>query len=126
MADLPWNPEKRMTRVGVILVACGTFAVFAVLGLRAGGSFAAGGGLAALNLLWLRHSVNSLMLSDPKGSKQRILTGFLLRLLLIPLCLYVMLRFLHIRIPAAVAGFAAFHCSIFIEGILEALEGTRR
>jgi hypothetical protein len=37
-----------------------------------------------------------------------------------------MIRFLFLSIPAAVAGFALFNCSIFVEGILEALKGSSK
>jgi hypothetical protein len=50
----------------------------------------------------------------------RVLAGFICRLLLIPLCLYAMMRFLFLDVIAAVAGFALFVCSVFVEGILEA------
>src|SRR5512140_369001 len=126
MSTLRENSEKRVFRIGILVIALGSVAIFPFFGLRAGGSFLAGGALSAVSLLWLRHSVGSLTLANAKHSKQRALAGFLLRLLLIPLCLYVMIRVLHISVPAAVAGFAAFHCSIFIEGILEAFEGSRK
>jgi hypothetical protein len=37
-----------------------------------------------------------------------------------------MIRFLFLGIIAAVAGFALFNCSIFVEGIREALKGNPR
>jgi hypothetical protein len=74
-----------------------------------------------LNLFWLRKAVNSIVFYDPKGSKRRILAGYFFRLLLIPLCLYAMIRFLFLGVLALVAGFAAYNFSILVEGILEAL-----
>ncbi len=114
--------EKRIFVLGGLIVAAGSAAVWFVFGGVTGISFLAGGVLAALNLAWLRQTIRALTLSDPKISKRRVLAGFFLRLLLIPLCLYAMIRFLFWSILAAVAGFALFHCSVFLEGILEALD----
>lgn len=71
-------------------------------------------------MIWLRSTIHAIFAGDPKRSKIQVLAGFFLRLLLIPLCLYVMIRFLFLDILAAVAGFAVFVCSVFVEGVLEA------
>ncbi len=113
--------ERRIFLLGAALVAGGSIAAWLLFNAVVGISFLAGGVLAALNMAWLRQTVRSITMNDQKISKRRVLTGFVLRLLLIPLCLYAMIRFLFWSIPAAVAGFAFFHCSIFVEGILEAL-----
>jgi hypothetical protein len=89
-------------------------------------SFLSGGVLGGLNLLWLRQTVHSIAFYDPKGSKRRILAGYFLRLLLIPLCLYAMIRFLFLGVLALVAGFAIYNFSILIEGILEALSSRSK
>jgi hypothetical protein len=112
--------ERRVFLIGAALVGCGTFVLTVVSGWRAGLSFAGGGLLGGGGLLWLRRTVGGVFFHDPKGSKSRVITGFLLRLLLIPFCLYVMIRFLFLSVTASVAGFAAFYCSVLIEGILEA------
>ena len=112
--------ERRLIRLGVGLTAAGSLVTWLFFGRKAGLSFLAGGVLAGGNLLWLRSSVSTLILRDPKRSRFQVLGGFILRLMLIPLCLYVMIRFLFLDILAAVAGFAVFVCSVFIEGILEA------
>ena len=112
--------ERRLFWLGFVLTAAGSLATWFFFSGNAGWSFMAGGALAGGNLLWLRSSVGSLLLRDPKRSKTQVLAGFILRLMLIPLCLYVMIRFLFLDIFAAVAGFAVFVCSVFIEGILEA------
>ena len=70
--------------------------------------------------------MNAAILNDQKSSKRRILAGYFLRLLLIPLCLYAMIRFLFLGVLAAVAGFAVFNCSIFVEGVLEAFKSSSK
>ncbi len=114
------NIEGRIFRIGAWLTAGGSLLAGLLFGMKAGVSFLAGGALAGINLAMLRAAVNAAIFYDPKRSKRRILAGYFLRLLLIPLCLYAMIRFLFLGILAAVAGFALFNCSIFIEGILEA------
>ncbi len=125
MTNRPRNPEQRIPRIGGVLLAAGSLPAFWFFGATAGWSFVAGGTLAAFNLLWLRRSLAGLVMDDASSSKRRVLAGFFLRLLLLPLCLYVMIRFLFLSVPAAVAGFAAFHCSVFIEGVLEAFESRK-
>ena len=93
---------------------------WAGFGGRIGLSFLAGGALAGGHIIWLRSTIGAVFARDPERSKIKILAGFFLRLLLIPLCLYVMIRFLFLDIIAAVAGFAVFVCSVFAEGVLEA------
>jgi hypothetical protein len=112
--------ERRIFRLGVGLTAAGSLAAWFFFGRSAGLSFLAGAVLAGGNLLWLRSSVGTLLLHAPKRSKFQVLGGFILRLMLIPLCLYVMIRFLFLDILAAVAGLAVLVCSVFVEGILEA------
>jgi hypothetical protein len=118
--------ERRIFWIGAWLVAGGSLLTWLLFGLKSGASFLAGGALAAANLAMLRAAVNAAFFYDPKRSKRRILAGYFLRLLLIPLCLYAMIRFLSLSIIAAVAGFALFNCSIFVEGILEALRGSSK
>ena len=112
--------EQRLFRLSLALAAGGSLLVWACFGGRAGLSFLAGAGLAGSNLLWLRSTIGAIFSGDLKRSKSRMLGGFLLRLMLIPLGLYVMIRFLFLDIAAAVAGFAVFICSVFVEGVLEA------
>lgn len=114
--------ERRLLKVAASLVAAGGILTALLFGMRQAASFLCGGALAGVSILWLRSALNAIVLQDPKASKRRVLAGFVLRLLLIPLGLYVMIRFLFLGVAAAVAGFAACHCSIFVEGILEALE----
>jgi hypothetical protein len=113
--------ERRIFALGAALEVAGMAVVWLIWGFVTAISFIAGGVLAALNMAWLRHTVRSVGFNDPNVSKRHILAGFILRLLLIPLCLYAMIRFLFWSISAAVAGFALFHCSLLLEGILEAL-----
>jgi len=115
------SAEKRIFRIGTALVAAGAVITAVLIGWVQGLSLAAGGLLAALNLAWLRGTVNAIMLRDPKRSQRRVLGEFFFRLLLIPLCLYAMIRFLFLSAPALMAGFALFLFSVLIEGILEAL-----
>ena len=114
--------ERRIFWLGSCLLAAGCAVTWIYFGMLTAISFLFGGMLAALNMAWLRHTVSFLTLHDAKVSKRRVLAGYLLRLLLIPLCLYAMIRFLFWSLTAAVAGFALFHCSILFEAILEALD----
>ena len=112
--------ERRLAWIGVGLVLIGSVVTALRFGILTGVSFFAGGALAAGNLSWLRQTVTGFVFSDPQRSKRRLLAGYIVRLVLIPLTLYAMIRFLSLSIPAAVAGFAVFNCSVFVEGVLEA------
>jgi hypothetical protein len=112
--------EARLLWISFYLIVGGSLICWAVWGQGIALAFGAGGALAGINLIWLRNAVSGVFFSDPKTSKRRILAGFILRLVLIPLCLYAMIRFLFFSPLAVVAGFAACNCSILIEGILEA------
>ena len=112
--------ERRLAWIGIGLVLSGGVVTALRFGLLAGMSFLAGGALAAVNLSWLRQTVSGFVFSDHKTSRRRLLAGYFVRLVLIPLTLYAMIRFLSLSIPAAVAGFAVFNCSVFVEGVLEA------
>ena len=118
--------QRRLFRLGIWLVLLATLPTWFFFGLRVGISFVAGGALAALNFAWFDRVAGILVTIDPKASKRRMLTGFFLRLLLLPLGLYVMIRFLFLSVPAAVAGLTVFYCSVFVEGILEAFETTSK
>jgi hypothetical protein len=118
--------ERRLFWLTVGLSAAGSLLVWSIFGRRPFVSFLAGAALAGGDLLWLRATIRAIFWGDLKRSKLKILTGFFLRLLLIPLCLYAMIRFLFLDIIAAVAGFAVFICSVFIEGVLEAFAGNRK
>ena len=113
-------PEKRIFAAGAVLGFCGAAAASLWLGPAAGASFLLGAALSAINLAWLRAGIGRLMLADRSTSQRRVLMAFIARLLLIPLVLCAMLRFLFFSLPAAVAGFAVFHCGVLFEGILEA------
>ena len=112
--------EIRLFRISAWLIACGTILTWILIDARHAISFLAGGVLGCVNMAWLRQAVNSAFSRNPAESTLRITMGFFLRLLLIPLCLYAMIRFLFLSVLAAVAGFAVFICSVFVEGILEA------
>lgn len=112
--------ERRLAWIGVGLVLIGSVVTALRFGILTGVSFLAGGALAAGNLSWLRQTVTGFVFSDPKRSRRRLLAGYIVRLVLIPLTLYAMIRFLSLSIPAAVAGFAVYNCSVFVEGVLEA------
>jgi hypothetical protein len=118
--------ERRIFMLGAGLIAAGGATAWFFFGAKPAISLLAGGVLAALNMAWLRQTVQAITLNDAKTSKYRVLAGFFLRLLLIPLCLYAMIRFLFWTMSAAVAGFALFHCGLFLEGILEALNRSNR
>ena len=112
--------ERRLFRLGLVLAVGGCLAAWFLYGRRASLSYAAGAALAGINLLWLRATMGSIFHETVKRSKIKVLGGFFLRLLLIPLCLYAMIRFLFLDVIAAVAGFVVFVGSTLIEGILEA------
>jgi len=111
--------ESRIFWIGSGLTLGGSILVGLTFSFKTGISFLAGGALGGLNLLWLRQTIGSALSRNAEASKARLLAGFFFRLLLIPVSLYVMLRFLFLSVPAAVAGFALFNCSIFFEGVLE-------
>jgi len=112
--------ERRLFWLSLALSAVGSLVAWICFGGREAISFVGGAGLAGGELLWLRSTIYTIFSGDLKGSKLKVLAGFFLRLLLIPLCLYAMIRFLFLDIIAAVAGFAVFVCSVFVEGVLEA------
>ena len=118
--------ERRLLWLSLGLSVSGSLVTWLCFGGREGLSFLAGGAVAAVDLGWLRSTINSMFARDPNRSKSKVLAGFFLRLLLIPLCLYVMIRFLFLSILAAVAGFAVFNCSIFVEGVLEAFKSRSK
>jgi len=117
--------EYRIFRIGAVMVIAGSILAWLIFGARTGVSFCAGGLLAAISMAWLRHTVNAIVFTERQRSASRVVGGFILRLLLIPLSLYVMIRFLFVGIIAAVAGFAVFNCSIFVEGLREAFKSSR-
>lgn len=118
--------EGRIFWLGVGMVGVGSLLVGSLFGLLHAESFLLGGALAAVNFSWFRWSVREVFNQDAKRSKRRILGGFFGRLLLIPLGLYVMMRLLSLSVPAAVAGLTVFHCGVFVEGILEAVESSSK
>lgn len=116
--------ETRLIHIGTWLAAAGGVLTWFFFDLCHALSFLGGSFLAGISILWLRGVLNAALLQERKAPKWRVLTGFLLRLMLIPLCLYAMIRFLFLSVPAAVAGFAVVHGSILVEGILEILGGS--
>jgi len=117
--------ESRSFRMGGILVCGGTILAALIFGFPYGVCFLAGGLLAALNMSMLSRSINS-ALSRAANPKFRTVGAYILRLLLIPLCLYVIMRLFFLGIIAAIAGFAVFGCGIFLEGVLEVFRGKSR
>ncbi len=117
--------ERRLLLIGGCLISIGSVVTGLIYGFQYGLSFLAGGVLSAVNLAWLRHTIHS-ALRRPERNKFRAVSGFILRLLLIPLCLYAIIRLLFMGIIAAIAGFAVFSSCILIEGVLEAFrKGSR-
>ncbi len=117
--------ETRSFRTGAILVAAGTVATGLIFGLAHAVCFFAGGLLSALNMQMLRHSINS-ALRRSSNPQMRTVSSYLLRLLLIPLCLYAIMRVFFSGVIAAIAGFAVFGCGIFLEGVVEAVKNNSR
>ena len=112
--------EHRLFRIGVLLNATVSAGAWVWFGAEAALSCVVGGALAAISLHWLGRTISAVVTPHPTGSKRTVLLGYLLRLVLIPLCLYAMLRLHFLAILAVVAGFAAFIFALLIEGILEA------
>jgi hypothetical protein len=114
--------ESRSFRMGGILVCAGTIPTTLVFGLAYGICFFAGGLLSALNLSMLSRTIN-MALRRSANPTFRTAGAYILRLLLIPLGLYVIIQLFFFGVIAAIAGFAAFGCGIFIEGIAEVFRG---
>lgn len=110
--------------MGACLVGIGSILTSLAFGFRYGASFLAGGMLAAVNMAMLRSTINY-ALRRSRISKFRITAGYIVRLLLIPLCLYAIMRLFFFGIIAATAGFATFSCGIFVEGVFEAFKSTK-
>ena len=118
--------ERRVFRIGGWLVAAGSLVTGLIFGFTYAASFLAGGLLSAVNLRLLIRTVNSSLARSHKVSSFRIAATYILRLLLIPLCLYAIMQFLFFGIIAATAGFVVFSSSILIEGIFEAFRSSPR
>jgi hypothetical protein len=118
--------ERRIFILGAALEVAGMAVVWPIWGSVTAISFLAGGVLAALNMAWLRQTVRSVGFNVPKASKRHILAGYILRLLLIPVCLYAIMRLFFFGIIAATAGFVVFSSSILIEGIFEGFKNSSR
>lgn len=117
--------EIRSFRIGMILIFFGTTLTGLLLGFRYGLCFLAGGLLSALNLSMLKHSINS-ALGRSANPMFRTVGSYLLRLLLIPLCLYAIMRLFFFGVIAAIAGFVVFGCGFLLEVVLEAFKGSSR
>jgi hypothetical protein len=116
--------ERRVFRIGAWLVAGGSLGTGLIFGLKYGISFLAGGLLSAVNLRMLIRTINAALARSSKVSSLRITAGYIVRLLLIPLCLYAIMHFFFRGIIAATAGFVVFSSGILIEGIFEAAKSS--
>ena len=72
--------ERRIFLIGAIVSLVGTVICALVFGFRIGASFLAGSLLGALSLAWLRWTVTRIVFTDPGGSVNRVIVGFILRL----------------------------------------------
>ena len=118
--------ERKAFWIGTWMVAAGTVVAAAVFGLKYGVAFLMGGLLSAINLKLLVRTVNAALARSKRISSIRITAGYILRLLLIPLCLYAIMHFFLAGIIAATAGFVVFSSGFLIEGILEAVKSGER
>jgi hypothetical protein len=125
LPDLP-ALRRRLLWTGSGLVVLSGVLAGLVIDARAGLSVTAGGALAAVNLAWTGAAMERMLLTQPERARRSATAGYLLRLMLILLVLYATIRLHFLSAPAAVAGFAVFYCSIFVEGVLEALASFRR
>src|SRR5262245_43444867 len=117
---------RRLLQLGSALVAAGALFALTSFGMLAAVSVLVGGAVGGANLAMVGRTAEGLLLEDPNRSKQRVLAGFFLRLLLILFALHAMIRLHFLHAPAAVVGFVLFHCSIFVEGILQAFGSPHR
>lgn len=113
--------EIRLFGIGLGMILAAAILTLVFFGFWEALSLLMGGTLGGLALLWLKRTIDGVLLQDRKAAKFRVTLGFLLRVLLIPTMLYVMIRVVSMSAPAVIAGFAVFHSCIVIEGILEAL-----
>ncbi len=103
---------------GLAALFCWAFA-----GFRAGVSCGIGGVLAAASLGWLSRTIRAALAPQETPPIRRFLVVYVLRLMLIPLGLYAMLRLHFFSLPAALVGLAAFHMAVLVEGICQAIGG---
>jgi len=118
--------ERKVFWIGMWMVAGGTIVTALIFGLKHGVSFLLGGLLSAINLKLLIRTVNAALARSNRISSIRITAGYILRLLLIPLCLYAIMHFFFPGIIAATAGFVVFSSGFLIEGIFEAAKSGDR
>ncbi len=111
--------ERRAFRIGGCLAAAGSLAAALIFGWKYGVSFLAGGLLSAINLRLLIRTINATLARSARIRGVRIAATYILRLLLIPLCLYAIMHFFFFGIIAATAGFVVFSSGILIEGLFE-------
>jgi hypothetical protein len=116
--------ERRAFWIGGWLVAAGSLTAGLIFGWTYGASFLAGGLLSAINLRLLIRTVNSALARGSQVRNVRIAATYILRLLLIPLCLYAIMHFFFFGIIAATAGFVVFSSGILIEGIFEGFKSS--
>jgi hypothetical protein len=118
--------ERKVFWIGMWMVLAGTILTTLIFGLKYGVSFLLGGLLSAVNLKLLIRTINAALARGNRISGIRITVGYILRLLLIPLCLYAIMHFFFSGIIAATAGFVAFSSGILLEGIFEAVKSDHR
>jgi hypothetical protein len=118
--------ERKVFWIGMWMVVAGTIVTALIFGLKYGVSFLLGGLLSAVNLKWLIRTINAALARSSRVSSIRITAGYILRLLLIPLCLYAIMHFFFPGIIAATAGFVVFSSGFLIEGIFEAVKSGDR
>lgn len=121
--------ESRSFRMGGILVGGGTIMAGLIFGFPYGITFLAGGILSALNMAMLRHSINT-VLRRQSNRKTLTIGSYLLRLLLIPLCLYAIMRlfFLGLSLQLQDLRFSvvAFSLRVFWKHSKKALDNHAR
>lgn len=114
---------RRSFWAGTGMAAVGAVLTAIIWGPKHGISFLLGYLLSVVNLRLLVRSVNAALDRGKKIGGIRIAAAYILRLLLIPLCLYAMMHFLFFKVIAAIAGFAVFSGGFLIEGIIETAKG---
>jgi hypothetical protein len=111
--------------MGAILVLAGAIGTSLIFGFPHGICFLTGGVLAAINIVMLRNSINAAIVRSA-NPKFRTVGSYIFRLLLIPICLYAIMRIFFSGVIAAIAGFAVFGCGVFLEAVREVFKGSSR
>jgi hypothetical protein len=108
---------RRIERISVILGAAGAVAAAAGWGWAAGTGFAAGAAASYVNFRWLKRMTAVLSGETREGRHSAVFFG--LRLLILGLILYAIVKFFGVNPVAAVCGFLTVVGAVIIEILYE-------